>query len=68
MAAAAESERRVEQFVRVGPKVPGGPWFVRLEAEGAERVVFGPYENPGSAQDDAKSLRQFLAAVLGDRR
>jgi hypothetical protein len=50
--------------VDVGRKVPGGPWFVELRELLDETLSLGPYPNPDVAREDAKRLRQYVAALL----
>jgi hypothetical protein len=57
-------EQRAEALVAVGPKEPGGFWFIRLQEVINPEVWLGPYENPSLAKADAERVRAFVAAVL----
>jgi hypothetical protein len=67
MSEVTAAERRVETLVRVRTRQPGGPWFVELVGVSDEPVSLGPYDNPSVARDDARKIRNYLAALLGGR-
>src|SRR5947209_6564903 len=64
MSGSTTPEQRAESLVAVGPKEPGGFWFIRLQEVVSPEVWLGPYENPSLARADADRIRQFVAAVL----
>jgi hypothetical protein len=57
-------EDRAETLVRVGRRVPGGPWFVVLGEVLEEPIYLGPYPNRDVAREDVKRLRRYVAALL----
>jgi hypothetical protein len=57
-------EERVESLVGVGRKVPGGPWFLELRECLDSPVYLGPYPNPDVAREEAKHIKEYLAALL----
>ncbi len=57
-------EERARALVEARTDVPGGPWFVDLHGPSAPPLRLGPYANPALARDDARGLREFLAAVI----
>jgi hypothetical protein len=61
-------EYRANALVRVGRKVPGGPWFVQLHEVLDQPIYLGPYPNPDVAREDVKRLRQYVAALLREAR
>ena len=64
MSEATTPEQRAEALVAVGPKEPGGFWFIRLLEVVSPEVWLGPYENPSLAKADAERVRHFVAAVI----
>ncbi len=54
---------RATALVAVTTKVPGGPWFIELREPGRPAYL-GPYENKGIAEEDARRVRELVAAVL----
>jgi hypothetical protein len=68
MSATPSPEERVHALVVARSKEPGGPWFVELRELLQPAVYLGPYQNPSIAQDDARRVREFLAAVMWEAR
>ena len=64
MSEAISPEQRAEALVTVGPREPGGFWFVRLQEVVNPAVLLGPYENPSLAKEEAARVRTFVAAVI----
>jgi hypothetical protein len=61
-------EERAQALVIARSKVPGGPWFVELRELLQPAFCLGPYQNPSIAEDDARKVREFLAAVIREAR
>jgi hypothetical protein len=61
-------EDRVEALVGVGRKVLGGPWFIQLRKCLEAPVHLGPYPNADVAREEAKRIKQYLAALLRSAR
>jgi hypothetical protein len=64
MNASQTPEQRAESLVTLKRKIPGGPSFILLGEGLGMPVHLGPYQSPVVAQDQAKEVRSFLAAVI----
>jgi hypothetical protein len=54
----------LDELITVRSKVPGGPYFIEFRAPGDAPFFLGPYANPAIAQDEAREIKKFVAAVL----
>jgi hypothetical protein len=68
MSAISSPEERARALVIARSRVPGGPWFVELRELVQPAVCLGPYQNPALAEDDARKVRAFVAAVIQESR
>jgi hypothetical protein len=62
--AGISAEQRAAALVVVRSRVPGGPFFIELVDVLDPPVAIGPYENPQTAHEEAKRIREYLAALI----